>query len=82
MLWLGTVHLPVKLYSPTRGKELHFHYLYEHDRGRIQNERVWRVAQSVRKQWANCLFAALGCSAKAPGLRGANRGAKFITYSE
>jgi DNA end-binding protein Ku len=40
MLCIGTVHLPVKLYSATRSTELHFHYLHEPDGGRIKNERV------------------------------------------
>ena len=40
MLCIGTVHLPVKLYSATRSNELHFHFLHEHDGGRIKNERI------------------------------------------
>jgi DNA end-binding protein Ku len=40
MLCIGTVHLPVKLYSATRSTELHFHYLHRQDGGRIKNERV------------------------------------------
>jgi DNA end-binding protein Ku len=40
MLCVGSVHMPVKLYSATRSTELRFHYLHEQDGGRIKNERV------------------------------------------
>jgi len=51
MLCLGTVSLPVKLYAATRSTELHFHYLHEHDGGRIKNERVCsKCGQTVESE--------------------------------
>ena len=49
LLCIGTVHLPVKLYSATRSNDMHFHFLHEQDGGRIKNERVCtKCGQRVR----------------------------------
>lgn len=40
MIRFGLVYIPVKLFSATRGQELHFPYLHEKDFGRLKNKRI------------------------------------------
>jgi DNA end-binding protein Ku len=44
-IWNGTIvfgliHIPIKVYSATKGNEINFHFLHEEDLGRISTERV------------------------------------------
>lgn len=44
-IWTGSINfglvtIPVKLYTAVRGNELHFNFLHEKDKGRINNVRV------------------------------------------